>query len=219
MLFLLAAQVVAANALAGTMFTATLDAPVPAVPDLDLLPESGTWPCSLTLQVDSLGLVGSVTVAKGCPSGLVDTARELGKGWRWEPSAAARTEEVTVLFTVLGFDDAEPKAVSTPDRVTYLLRPLDVLAADGAAAPIFKGKPARPKLPKAATTAGISAGTCLVRLDIAPDGTVAKARATRCVDALAEAAVATAKKLKLEVAEGATPPKALDLPVRFEAQD
>ncbi|MES2638813.1 MAG: energy transducer TonB [Myxococcota bacterium] len=219
MLLLLAASALVANAFAGTMFTATLDAPVPTVPDLDLLPESGTWPCALTLQIDSLGLVGSVAVAQGCPSGLVDTARELGKGWRWEPSSTARTESVTVLFTVLGFEDAEPKAVSTPDRVVYLLRPLGVLANEGTAAPVFKGKPTSPKLPKAATTAGISAGTCLVRLDIAADGSVARARATRCVDALAEAAVATAKKLKLDVPKGATPPKELDLRVRFDAQD
>ncbi|MDP2307217.1 MAG: energy transducer TonB [Pseudomonadota bacterium] len=210
----------AAHALAGMMFTATLDAPVPTIPDLDLLPESGTWPCTLTLQVDGLGVVGSVAVAKGCPTGLVDTARELGKAWRWQPSAAPHAEDVTVLFTVLGFEDAEPKAVSTPDRVVYLLRPLGLLpVAAGAPAPLWKGKPARPKLPKAAVAAGISAGTCLVRIELAPDGTVAKARATRCVDALAEAAVAGAKKLRLEVAEGTTPPKELDLPVRFEAQD
>lgn len=206
----------ASRAFAGIMFTATLDAPVPTVPDLDLLPESGTWPCALTLDVDGLGVVGAVDLAQGCPTGLVETARELGKAWRWEPSSSPRREDVTVLFTVLGFEDAAPKAMSTPDRVVYLIRPLGVLAAPSA--PVWKGKPARPRLPKAATAAGISAGTCLVRLDIAPDGTVARARATRCVDALAEAAVATARKLRLYVAEGTTPLTELDLPVRFEAR-
>ncbi len=219
MLHLLAVLAVSGPALAG-LTTATLDAPAPSVADLDLLPESGVWPCALTLQVDGLGAVSDVTFAPGCPTGLLDTARALGKAWRWEPAAAPHTEAVTLVFKVLGRDDVEPKAESAPDRVVYLLRPLDTLApAEGAAAPAWKGKPLNPKLPKAAAAAGISAGTCLVRVDVAPDGTVANARATRCVDALAEAAVAATKKLRLDVVEGVAPPTAIDLPVRFAARE
>ncbi|MDP2313737.1 MAG: hypothetical protein Q8P41_12590 [Pseudomonadota bacterium] len=217
----------AASALAGSMGTATLDAPVPAVPDLDLLPESGAWPCALTLQVDGLGAVTDVRIANGCPSGLVETAREVGKAWRWQSAATPHAESVTVVFKVLGREDAEPKPESTSDRVVYLLRPLEPLpvpapttAADGTVAPPYalKKKPARPKLPRAATAAGVSAGTCLVRLTVADDGTVARARAIRCLDALAEPAVASTQKMQLVVVEGTPPPKEIDLPVRFEAE-
>ena len=211
----------AASALAATMATASLDAPVPTVADLDLLPESGAWPCALTLQVDGMGAITEVKVAPGCPSGLVETARTLGQAWKWEPSAAPHAEEMEVVFKALNADEPEPKAESTPRRLVYLLRPLDLLAAlppkaDGTPAFTYAGKLPSPKLPKAAVTAGVTAGTCLVRLGFAADGTVAKARALRCVDALAEASLAATKKLKLDLAKGEAPPVELDLPVRFE---
>lgn len=218
MLLLLAAltaPLLTPHAHAGMMATATLDAPVPVVADADLLPESGTWPCTLTLQVDSMGIVQTVGVDNDCPSGLTDTARDLGKGWHWRASGAARVEEVTVLFTVLGFEEAEPKAVSTPGKVVFLLRPLGILSAVGPA-PVFKGKLVHPKLPRAAAAAGINAGTCLVRLDLTPEGKVTRARATRCVDVLAEAAVAGALKLKVEATRLSPAPKELDVALRFE---
>src|SRR5262245_3769182 len=105
------------------MGTAHLDAPVPTVTDLDLMPEPGSWPCSLTLAVDSLGAVTDVTVARGCPTGLVDTAQALGRAFAWERAGEAHSEPLTLRFHVLGASDAEPKPASTAGDLTYVLRP------------------------------------------------------------------------------------------------
>ena len=204
--------------------TATFDAPIPAVTDLDLLPEPGAWPCALTLQVDALGAITDRKVARGCPSGLVDTARALGAGWKWGASAGAHAEEVTVIFLVLRQEDPEPKPGTTVEQQVWLLRPMDLLPpppgewtggpADPAA-PYQLEKGPKVKLPANAEAARVTAGTCNVRLTVGADGKVSSARATRCLDLLAPTAVSAVKKLKFKVATGAPPSAEFDLPVRF----
>lgn len=224
MLHLLAASAFAA------MGTATLDAPAPMVADLDLLPEPGAgWPCNVTLQADGMGAITDVKVARGCPSGLVDTTIALGRGWHFEPASAPHAEEVTITYRVLRADEAEPKPETTADKLVYLIRPLDLLPApsgagvlppppaDNPASPYSLDKPMKPKMPAGAEAARVRAGTCLVRVTVGPDGKVTSARANRCLDLLAPTAVATVKKLKFTVAEGTTTPGEFDLPVRFTA--
>lgn len=209
----------AAPASAASMGTALLDAPVPAVTDLDLMPEPGAWPCTVTIAVEGGGAVSDVTVARGCPSGLVDTAKALGRAWTWSASAGPHAETVTVRFHVLSATDAEPKPVTTADDLTYLLRPWDVLEAPPTSeaaptAPYRLDKGPKVKLPGNAEALRLGAGTCLVRLTVGTDGKVTDAKASRCLDVLAGPAVAAAKKLKFTVA-GATAPATFDLPVRF----
>jgi hypothetical protein len=215
-------------AFAGPVDQATLDAPVPVVHDLDLMPESGTWPCSLTMPVDGLGALGELTADEDCPAGLNDTALALGKGWHFLNAPTPHTETAVVAFHVLGMGDPEPKPETTRGKAVYLLRPLDV--ADAPTAPTVtdaKGK-ASPawtltgvkaaKLSKAAEAAGVVSGTCLLRLDVGPDGAITKVRATRCLDVLAEPAIASVKKAKFVVAEGQKAPDRYDLAVRFEPE-
>lgn len=224
--FLTATVITAGLALAGPVASATVDVPVPPIADLDMLPEAGAWPCTLTVEVDSLGAVGAVAIDRDCPSGLRDAAGALGKAHRFLSAAAPHTDELTVVFRMLANDAAEPKAETARGRLVYVLRPLEVTAPPVAATRVGKnGKPApeweivvpKTKLPGAAAAAGVTAGTCVVRLDVAPDGSVTRARASRCVDTLAGPAVAAGRKVKFKLAEGAKPPEALDLVVRFEA--
>ena len=68
-----------------------------------------------------------------------------------------------------------------------------------------------------ALSAAVISRSSLVRLDIGPDGKVTKARENRCLDALAEPALAAARKVEFKLAPGAKPPEQIDLPVVFEA--
>jgi hypothetical protein len=211
----------AASVAFAALGTGTFDVPAPVVTDLDLLPEPGeAWPCTLTMQVDTLGAVTDVAVASGCPSGLVETARAMGRGWKWEPAATAHDETLTVRFRVLRSDEADPKPVSVPGDLTFLLRPVEIgaeppttLAAPTAPYRLDKGP--KTKLPAGTESARVLAGTCTVRVTVGADGKVAGARAVRCLDLLAPAAVASVKKLKFTVGSGAPASAEFDLPVRF----
>lgn len=207
-----------ASALAA-MTSASLDAPVPVVADLDLLPEPGTWPCQLTIQVDGLGTVTDVDLDEGCPSGLRQTAADIAKGWRFGPMATAHTEKATIAFRVLSQDAPEPKAESKPGALVVLLRPMDVLAPPPTApdAPIRVDKGPKTRLPRGAEPLGLIAGTCSVRIDVGADGKVTRARADRCLDTLAADAVAAAKKITFVVPEGNTTTSEYDVAIRFEA--
>jgi hypothetical protein len=213
---------------AASLRTASLDAPVPNITDLDYLPEPGAWPCALTLQVDGLGAVNEVKVARGCPSGLIDTAKQIGAAWKWQPNATAHSDELAVTFHMLGMTDVEPKVASTPGSLVFLLRANEVLTPPPATtevagpdgAPITQveyelQKVPKLKPPKSAEALGVVAGSCLVRLEVGEDGKVTSARATRCLDVLAGPAVAGAKQVKFKAREGTKPPAEYDLVVRF----
>jgi hypothetical protein len=227
MLLLVTALALAAapDALPGA---ATFVAPVPNLTDLDLLPEPGdAWPCVLDVQVDGMGAQKGFDLESGCPSGLKETARQMGTGWAWATSEAARTEKVSVAFRVLSDTEAEPKATSKPQNLVFFVRPYEVLpmpTAEQVAGPKGTQVPAwtmskvpELRLPKSALSAAVIGGSCLVRMDIGPDGKVTKARVNRCLDALAEPALAAAKKVEFKLAPGAQPPKQIDLAVGFEA--
>lgn len=214
---------------AASLRTATLDVPVPTIADLDYLPEPGTWPCTLTMQVDGLGAVLDVKVARGCPSGLIDTAKQIGAAWTWQPNATPHSEELTLTFRMLNMTEPEPKASSTPGSLVYFVRANDVLPPPPATtqvpgpdgAPITQveyelQKEPKLKPPKAAEALGVAAGSCVVRLDVGEDGKVTGARATRCLDILAGPAVAGAKQVRFKPREGTKPPTEYDLVVRFE---
>lgn len=209
-----------ALALAVPMAGSTLDAPAPVVADLDMLPEPGAWPCTVTMQVEGTGALGGVKVDSGCPSGLVDTARELAKGWTWEASAGPHTETAMLTFHVLRQDEPEPKPTSTVNKLVYVLRPMDVLAAppttaSGSPGPLFLDKPPKVKLPKGAEALRLAAGTCTVRVDVGADGKVKQARANRCLDVLAPIAVAASRKVTFTFGEGNAETGEYDIPVRF----
>lgn len=204
--------------------TATFDAGMPVVDDLDLLPEPGAWPCAVTLQVDALGAITERTVARGCPSGVVETARALAGGWTWGAAAGPHAESVTMIFRVLRQEDPEPKPATTAGEQVWLLRPMDLLppppgawsgGVEDPAAPYQLAKPPKVRLPGGAEAARVVSGTCNVRVAVGADGKVTSARATRCLDLLAPVAVSAVKKLKFAVAEGAPASAEFDLPVRF----
>lgn len=214
----------ASLALAAPLATAVLDAPVPDGMNLDLMPEPGSWPCSLTVAVDGMGAVTDVKVARGCPTGLVETAKALGRGWTFSSSAGPHDEPATARFHVLGPNDVAPKPVSAkPDDLTYLVRGWEVLPAPPTSeaeptAPYRLDKAPKVKLPKNAAALQLGAGTCLVRVTVGTDGKVGDAKVARCLDVLAPVAVDAAKKLKFTVS-GASEPATFDLPVRFAPAD
>ncbi len=173
----------------------SIDLEAPVVRDLDLLPERGVWPCAMTLGVDGTGGVTAVKVDRSCPSGLVATAEDTGRAFRFDPSPEARSIEVEAVFAVLERAGAEPKAESTGARVVYFLRPFDVtpLAPDAAfSAPLVA------KVPASARGIAAARGTCLVRASMDTEKRkVGSAIVVRCADVLAAPALALVQKATL----------------------